>query len=210
VASAPKVLVSEWVDGLPLSKIIAGGDQSQRDRAGYLLAVLHFSAPARARLLHADPHPGNFRLLDDDRLGVIDFGAVARLPGGLPEPIGRLTRLAIEGDAEAVLVGLRQEGFVRPDLEIDADRVLAYLRPMLEPLAHDHFKFTREWMRSQAARIADPRNEAAQIGRQLNLPPSYLLIHRVTLGSIGVLCQLDADAPYRGVVERWQPGFAAP
>jgi predicted unusual protein kinase regulating ubiquinone biosynthesis (AarF/ABC1/UbiB family) len=210
VASAPKVLVSEWLDGLPLSKIIAGGDQSQRDRAGYLLAVLHFSAPARARLLHADPHPGNFRLLDDDRLGVIDFGAVARLPGGLPEPIGRLTRLAIEGDAEAVLVGLRQEGFVRPDLEIDAARVLAYLRPMLEPLAHDHFKFTREWMRSQAARIADPRNEAAQIGRQLNLPPSYLLIHRVTLGSIGVLCQLDADAPYRGVVERWQPGFAAP
>src|SRR5690349_13343656 len=210
VASAPKVLVSEWLDGIPLAKIIAGGDQAQRDRAGYLLAVLHFSAPARAGLLHADPHPGNFRLLDDGRLGVIDFGAVARLPAGLPAPIGRLTRLAIDGDAEAVLAGLRQEGFIRPDLEIDADRVLGYLRPMLEPLAHDHFKFTREWMRTQAARIADPRNEAAQVGRQLNLPPSYLLIHRVTLGSIGVLCQLDADAPYRAVVERWQPGFANP
>ena len=109
-----------------------------------------------------------------------------------------------------MLAGLRQEGFIPPDLEIDADRVLGYLRPMLEPLAHDHFKFTREWMRTQAARIADPRNEAAQVGRQLNLPPSYLLIHRVTLGSIGVLCQLDADAPYRAVVERWQPGFATP
>ena len=125
-------------------------------------------------------------------------------------PIGRLTRLAIDGDAEAVLAGLRQEGFIRPDLDIDADRVLSYLRPMLEPLAHDHFQFSREWMRAQAARIADPRNEAAQVGRQLNLPPSYLLIHRVTLGSIGVLCQLDADAPYRGIVERWQPGFANP
>jgi len=32
----------------------------------------------------------------------------------------------------------------------------------------------------------------------------------VTLGSIGVLCQLDADAPYRAIVERWQPGFATP
>ncbi|MCU1688749.1 MAG: transporter ATP-binding protein, partial [Jatrophihabitantaceae bacterium] len=42
----------------------------------------------------------------------------------------------------------------------------------------------------------------------LNLPPSYLLIHRVTLGSIGVLCQLGASAGYRGIVERWQPGFA--
>ena len=73
--------------------------------------------------------------------------------------------------------------------------MLGYLRPMLEPIAHDHFKFTREWMRAQAARIADPRNAAAQVGRQLNLPPSYLLIHRVTLGSIGVLCQFDAALP---------------
>ena len=86
--------------------------------------------------------------------------------------------------------------------------MLRYLRPMLEPLARDTFRFTREWMRRQAARIADPRNEAALVGRQLNLPPSYLLIHRVTLGSIGVLCQLDAEAPYRRIVERWQPGFA--
>jgi predicted unusual protein kinase regulating ubiquinone biosynthesis (AarF/ABC1/UbiB family) len=208
VASAPKVLVTEWIDGIPLARIIATGDRAQRDRAGYLLALLHFSAPERAGLLHADPHPGNFRLLPDGRLGVIDFGAVARLPGGLPEPIGRLVRLALEGDADAVLAGLRQEGFVRPDLEVDAARVLDYLRPMLEPLAGDTYRFTREWMRAQAARIADPRNEAAQVGRQLNLPPSYLLIHRVTIGSIGVLCQLDAEAPYRLIVERWQPGFA--
>src|SRR5829696_3217846 len=208
VASAPKVLVSEWIDGVPLARIIAGGTQQQRDHLGYLLALLHFSAPTRAGLLHADPHPGNFRLLADGRLGVVDFGAVARLPGGLPAPIGRLTRLAIDGDAEAVLTGLRNEGFVRPDAEIDAERVLGYVRPMLEPLVRETFRFTRPWMRQEAARIADPRNEIAHVGRQLNLPPSYLLIHRVLIGSIGVLCQLDADAPYRGIVERWQPGFA--
>ncbi|MEP7178477.1 MAG: AarF/ABC1/UbiB kinase family protein, partial [Pseudonocardiales bacterium] len=46
--------------------------------------------------------------------------------------------------------------------------------------------------------------------RQFNLPPSYLLIHRVTLGSIGVLCQLGATAPYRSLAEQWQPGFAQP
>ena len=209
VASAPKVLVSEWIDGIPMSRIIATGDRAQRDHAGYLLALLHFSAPQRAGLLHADPHPGNFRLLPDGRLGVIDFGAVARLPGGLPEPIGRLVRLALDGDADAVLTGLRGEGFVRPDLQVDAARVLRYLRPMLAPLERDTFRFTRAWMRAEAARVADPRNEAAQVGRQLNLPPSYLLIHRVTIGSIGVLCQLDAEAPYRRIVERWQPGFAS-
>jgi hypothetical protein len=62
-------------------------------------------------------------------------------------------------------------------------------------------------MQEQAVRIGDPRTEASKLGRQLNLPPAYLLIHRVTVGSIGVLCQLDAEADYRGVIERWLPGF---
>jgi predicted unusual protein kinase regulating ubiquinone biosynthesis (AarF/ABC1/UbiB family) len=208
VASAPKALVTEWLDGTPLSAIIATGTQQQRDRAGSMLALLHFSAPARAGLLHADPHPGNFRLLDDGRLGVIDFGAVARFPDGLPEPLGRLTRLAIDGNVEGVVQGLRDENFIRPDISVNPDRVYEYLRPMLEPLAASTFQFSRDWMRAEAARIADPRSEIALAGRSLNLPPSYLLIHRVTIGSIGVLCQLGANAGYRGIVERWQPGFA--
>jgi len=209
VASAPKVIVSEWLEGTPLSRIIASGTQEQRDRAGLLMAVLHFSGPQRAGLLHADPHPGNYRLMPDGRLGVIDFGATARLPDGHPEPIGRLVRWALEGRAEDVLVDLRKEGFVRPTVEVDAQGVLDYLLPFLEPVAVPRFQFNRAWMQAQAARIGDPRSDASKLGRQLNLPPAYLLIHRVTIGSIGVLCQLDAEAPYRGVCEEWLPGFAA-
>jgi predicted unusual protein kinase regulating ubiquinone biosynthesis (AarF/ABC1/UbiB family) len=207
VASAPKVIVSEWLEGTPLSKIIANGTREQRDRAGHLLAVLHFSGPQRARLLHADPHPGNFRLLSDGRLGVIDFGATARLPDGHPEPIGRLLRWALAGRAEEVLADLRAEGFVRPSVHVDPQGVLDYLRPLLDPVVDRHFHFTRAWMQEQAARIADPRTDANRLGRQLNLPPAYLLIHRVTIGSIGVLCQLDAAGNYRGVIEEWLPGF---
>jgi predicted unusual protein kinase regulating ubiquinone biosynthesis (AarF/ABC1/UbiB family) len=208
VAAAPRVLVTDWVEGTPLSAIIAGGTQDQRNHAGRLLATLHFSAPQRAQMLHADPHPGNFRILADGRLGVVDFGAVARLPGGHPLLIGRVARMALAGDADGVLEGLRDEGFVKPDVEIDAHGVLEYLRPMLEPVAVEEFHFTRSWLRAEAARVASPRSPAYQLGRNLNLPPAYLLIHRVTLGSIGVLCQLEAKAPYRSIVERWLPGFA--
>ena len=59
-------------------------------------------------------------------------------------------------------------------------------------------------------RVGDPRSPAAQLGRQLNLPPSYLLIHRVTIGTIGVLCQLGGEAPFRSLMQQWQPGFAPP
>ncbi|GAA5183570.1 AarF/ABC1/UbiB kinase family protein [Rugosimonospora acidiphila] len=210
VASSPRVLVTEWIEGRPLAKVISEGTKEERDHAGLLLSVLHFSAPTRAGLLHADPHPGNFRILPDGRLGVIDFGAVARMPGGHPEPIGRLTRMALDGDADAVLRGLREEGFVKPDVEVDASAILGYLRPILEPIAVPEFHFTRAWLRGEATRVGNPRGSAYQLGKNLNLPPSYLLIHRVTLGSIGVLCQLEATAPYRAVVERWLPGFAGP
>jgi predicted unusual protein kinase regulating ubiquinone biosynthesis (AarF/ABC1/UbiB family) len=208
VAAAPRVLVTDWVDGKPLAQIINGGTREERDEAGRLMATLHFSAPTLVGMLHADPHPGNFRLLPDGRLAVIDFGAVARLPGGHPEPIGRLSRLALSGDSDAVLEGLRAEGFVKPDVEIDARAVLDFLVPILAPVAEDNFRFTRAWLRAEAVRLGHPKSPAYQLSRQLNLPPSYLLIHRVTLGSIGVLSQLEAAAPYRAIVERWLPGFA--
>ena len=58
-------------------------------------------------------------------------------------------------------------------------------------------------------RVGDPRSPAYSTGPQLNLPPEYLLIHRVTLGAIGVLCQLEADVPLRGIVHHWQPWISA-
>jgi hypothetical protein len=80
---------------------------------------------------------------------------------------------------------------------------------MLEPLRAEQFSFSRAWLRREAARVADPRSPANQLGRQLNLPPTYLLIHRVTLGGIGVLCQLGTTGPFRAEMERWVPGFAS-
>jgi predicted unusual protein kinase regulating ubiquinone biosynthesis (AarF/ABC1/UbiB family) len=210
LAGTARVLVGEWIDGTPVSKIINDGTQEQRNRVGLLLVRFLYSCPGRAGLLHADPHPGNFRITADDRLCVLDFGAVNRLPGGLPEPIGRLARMTLLGKSQEVLEGLRELNFVKPNVEVDADAVLDYLRPILDPIAEPEFGFSRAWLRREATRLGDPRSPASQLGRQLNLPPDYLLIHRVTLGTIGVLCQLAATAPFRAEMERWQPGFAPP
>ncbi|MEU8714656.1 AarF/ABC1/UbiB kinase family protein [Streptomyces sp. NPDC048663] len=214
VHQCEQILITEWIDGIPLSEIISEGTQEQRDRAGQLLARFLFSGPARTGLLHADPHPGNFRLLpggpkDEEEwlLGVLDFGTVDRLAGGLPAPIGDSLRMTLDGDAEAVYELLRAEGFVKDSIELDPEAVLDYLLPIIEPAQVDEFTFTRNWMRSQAARIADPRNPAYQLGKQLNLPPAYLLIHRVTLSTIGVLCQLGATVRLREELESWLPGF---
>jgi predicted unusual protein kinase regulating ubiquinone biosynthesis (AarF/ABC1/UbiB family) len=208
VAGTDHVLVSEWMDGTPLSRIISDGTREQRNRAGILLARFLFSGPARVGLLHADPHPGNFRLLDDGRLGVLDFGAVDRLPDGLPRLFGRLLRVMHDPnpDIDEVERELRAEGFLRPGIAVDLDALRAFLAPLAEPSAVETFKFSREWMRSEAARVTEL--SSSNISRKFNVPPSYVLIHRVSTAGIGVLCQLECEGAFRAEVQRWVPGYS--
>ena len=210
VAGTSHVLVTEWMDGTPLSAVISDGSKHDRDRAGILLVRFLFSGPARAGLLHADPHPGNFRLLPDGRLGVIDFGAVDRLPDGLPPFFGRLLRIMHTQDADvaAVETELREHGFLRPGISVDLEALHAFLAPLAEPSAVEVFKFSREWLRDEAARVTDLR--ASNISRKFNVPPSYVLIHRVSTAGIGVLCQLECEGEFRAEVIRWIPGYLDP
>ena len=203
-----RVITLSFVEGYPLSEfLLPHVDQDLKD----WVAIKYFRVLWRQIFefgtLHTDPHPGNFRMTPDGRLCVLDFGAVAHLPDGLPLAMGTLLRLAQSGDADTVLEGLRTEGFVRPHIEIDPEQVLSYLDPFVEPARQETFTFSRDWMRGQFTRLNDIRNPDFTVGLKLNLPPSYALIHRVWLGTIGVLCQLGATVPMRSELEQWAPGF---
>jgi predicted unusual protein kinase regulating ubiquinone biosynthesis (AarF/ABC1/UbiB family) len=207
LVNSEHVIVSEWMDGTPLSRIVESGTKEERDAASARYMEFLLVGPARAGLLHADPHPGNFRLLPDGRLGVIDYGAVNRLPNGLPQEMGRLVSAALSGQADELEAGLRSEGFIKPSMNIDAEALLEYLGPFIEPLEHESFTFSRPWLRSVAAHVNDVRRPEFLVGMKLNLPPSYLLIHRVWLGGIGVLCQLNGTVPAREIVIDHMPGM---
>ena len=207
VAVTGHVLVSEWVGGTPLAQVIAGGTAAERNRAGVMMVRFLFSGPERVSLLHADPHPGNFRLLADGRLGVLDFGAVDRLPDGFPPIFGRVLRLIHEdGDPAQLEDELRSNGFLREDVSIDLAALRAFLAPLAEPSKAESFKFSRQWLRTETMRASASRSSS--VVRRLNLPPSYVLIHRVLAAGLGVLCQLECEVPFRAEVLRWMPGYA--
>lgn len=216
VEVGPRVLISEWLDSeSSLAAVIADGSQAERDHYGELFTRFLFDGAQRTGMLHADPHPGNYRVIPSEgelgKLGVLDFGAVARLEGGqLPEAMGRLIRVASLSDHDALLEGLRDEGFVRPGIKIDPDVLLDYLSPFVEPASSEQFTFSRAWMREQFQRINNPREPGYTLAVKLNLPASYMLIHRTWLGGVGVMCQLEATAPFRAILTQFLPGFANP
>ena len=207
VRVTPRVLVMDWLDGTPLSAVARGGTQDERDRAAGLYQRFLVSGPARAGLLHTDPHPGNFRMLADGRLGVLDFGSSLELPE-MPATFGRLLRALLDEDPEAVLRQLRADGFVRPGVQVDVAKLVDYMAPFSVPARHETFHFSRDWLRSEFARVNDPRNPDFGVALKLDLPAEHLFTHRVWLGMVGVLCQLEATVPIRSVLQRWLPGFA--
>ncbi len=212
VASAPRVLVSEWLDGTSLAALVGrpvadAVDREARDRHGHTVVETMFSSPRRVGRVHADPHPGNFMVLSDGRLAMVDYGAVAPMPGGIPTVLAWTLRHIADGDRDAMMELLHTEGFIHGD--VGPDDVLAYIGALADPLRVPRFRFDRAWMAAQGARVADLRGAAyRETGRALTLPADHLVFLRVLTGWMNVLAQLDCTVAVRGIVERWVPAFA--
>ncbi len=209
VQATPRVLVQQWLAGTPLARVAELGSQAERDRAAELYQLFLVSGPERAGLLHTDPHPGNFRITADGRLGVLDFGSTLRLPDGMPPTFGRLIAALLSGDEAAVLTRLREDGFLDPGRTLEVGKLIDYMAPFSEPARHERFTFSRDWLRGEFGRVNDPRNPDFGVALQLRMPSEHLFTHRVWLGMVGVLCQLEATVPVRAVLDRWLPGFSA-
>jgi len=72
--STQRVLTMDWVDGVTLDKFADGhASQAERDVVGQALWDFYEHQVHSLRVFHADPHPGNF-LVRDNQLWVLDFG----------------------------------------------------------------------------------------------------------------------------------------
>ena len=208
VASAPKVVIAEWMDGIPMSVIIRDGTPEQRDLMGTRLSELTFDAPKRLQMMHGDAHPGNFMLLPDGRMGVIDFGAVAPLPDGFPTSLGECIRLARDTNYDELLPTMEEAGFIQKGQQVSIEEVDDMLRQYVEPIEVDVFHYNRRWIQRMAAGQMD--NWVAQIrtARQLDLPPNLAIPLRVIASTIAMCCQLDAHVPMKAIATELVPGFA--
>lgn len=208
IHATERVLVSHWMGGTGLAQVARDGSPAQRNHLAAAYQHFFLTSPARVGLLHTDPHPGNFRLLSDGRMGVLDFGSVLAMPGGLPPSFGGLIRAMTATDPDAVERRLRHGGFIAPGAHIDVVKLIDYLAPFSEPARHERFTFTRDWLQSSFGRVNDPRNPDFTVALQLTIPPEQLFTHRLWLGLVGVLCGLGATVPVRPELVAHLPGFA--
>ncbi|MCB0927708.1 MAG: AarF/UbiB family protein [Mycolicibacterium insubricum] len=212
VASAPKVVVSEWIEGIPLSEIIKDGTQEQRDLMGYRLFELTDDAPRRVEMLHGDPHPGNFMLLPGNKMAIIDFGAVAPLPGGMPRELGQTLRYAVDKNYDRLLPTMEKAGFIQAgeSAKVSVEDIDEMLRQYVEPLEVPVFHYNRKWLQRMAAVDFEKAPGQLRTARQMAIPPKLIIPMRVIASVVAISCQLDAHVPVRQIADELVPGFADP
>ena len=208
VASAPKVVIQEWIEGIPMSVIIREGTQEQRDLMGTRLFELTHDAPRRLEMMHGDAHPGNFMLLPDDKMGVIDFGAVAPLPGGLPIELGLMLRYALNKDYDHLLATMQQGGFIQKGEQVSVREIDDMLRQYVEPVEVEVFHYNRKWLQKMTALNMDKAAGQIKAARQMDIPVKLAIPMRVIASIVAISCQLDAHVPVRAIAAELVPGFA--
>jgi hypothetical protein len=164
VDGTERILVTEWMEGVPLSRSSPTGPRSSGP-ASLLLARFLLSGPVLAGPAARRPAPRQLpaaarRAARRDRLRAVD-----RLPEGSPEPIGRVARLALAWRGRAGARGPARGGLRAGEIDMDAHELLDYLLPLLDPIRSPEFQFDRPWLRAQAMRLGDPRSPAAALGR---------------------------------------------
>jgi predicted unusual protein kinase regulating ubiquinone biosynthesis (AarF/ABC1/UbiB family) len=216
-AATPRVLITRWLEGTPLSALVDGrrellpegwrdlDDCDAADLAARLLGHAVYAPAACTGWMHADLHSGNFLLLPGGRLGMLDFGAVAATPGGIPAPFGQLAAAVLAGDGPAAIRLARQVGALAPDVEVDPRLIIELLHPLAATGADTSFTYSRAWLRGLMAHLTEPHFAPAL--RNLTPPPQYALLWRATLSAAGLFAQLGATVPTRGFHLAYSPGF---
>jgi predicted unusual protein kinase regulating ubiquinone biosynthesis (AarF/ABC1/UbiB family) len=205
----PRVLVTEWIDGIGFEQILQT-PQATRDRVGEIVLRFFFGSLYRFGRFSGDPHPGNFQLLDDGRMAFLDFGMTKTIPRQRIDAELDVRRAALERDAQGVHAGLAALGFFESrDPRFDPERVLEHVQAVNEWYANDEpVTLTPGYVSTLLAHAGDPRSEYWDMMRNETMPPDSLFSSRMEGMALAALGQLTATANWHRIMSEWLYGRA--
>lgn len=132
--SRRKVLTTEWLTGIKVNRV----DQLQeagheRSEVAEAIGQIYLWQLLELGIFHSDPHPGNIFVLEEGRIGLVDFGTLGRLKENERIGLHSLLLAAVEKDSSRLALTLNKLGMI-PREEV------AGLREELEELIDRHYK----------------------------------------------------------------------
>ncbi len=198
------VLVTEWAEGIGFEEVRTL-TQPERDRFGETVFRFFFESLYRVGHFSGDPHPGNFRLMDDGRVAFLDFGMTRKVPREWVERELAIFRLAFSGDADELYRELTAMRFYpADDPEVTPERVLAHFEAVTAWYREDReITIDGDCVREILIDMGDMRSEHWPLMRRATLPPERMLATRMEALTLGVLGQVEARANWHRIAREW-------
>ena len=201
--SRRKVLVTEFVEGVGFDEV-KEMDEEARGRFGEILFRGSFGSIYHLQHFNADPHPGNYILMDDGRVAFLDFGMTKKLD---PEQI-ELEQLAVDAAARNDPDGLRDAlavlGFVNEPSKLDAERLMEHVKLIGGWYMEDkEIEMSSKLVMKVIESTHDPRSEYFDLVRAESIPADELMGRRMEIGVMAVLGQLGAKRNWHRIMREW-------
>lgn len=117
--SSRRLIVMEKLEGVPLTDLSSIRAVTRKDPEGVLVSALNtwFGSVLAAETFHADVHAGNLLVLNDGRVGFLDFGIVGRISPVTFKAIEALVTSVAVGDYETMARALATIGATDADVD---------------------------------------------------------------------------------------------
>ena len=178
--ASEEVLVMECVPSRKLADVRGPNPRLARRLMDMYMLMLE------ARLVHADPHPGNIGILEGGHIVLYDFGAVLEIDSNVGASMARMLQASMTKNPEGLMTSLEEIGViqVRPGRRTSVRRVL---RRALSGNVHEEL--------GRAPEFVDPKDRVVTFGA------TFIYLAR-TLALIDAACRtLDPEFQYE--YARW-------
>src|SRR5215208_2859876 len=194
--SSRRVLVTELLEGRRFEDVKRLGE-AERDRFGEIVFRFFFDTLNRIRRASGDPHPGNYLLLDDGRVGFLDFGLMRVVDADHLERERAIARAAAAADAEGTHAAMAAAGYLPDPAAFEPERVLAQIRTAGAWYFTAGFtRLSPGYISELMERSSSPRSNFFDEMKRENVPPQALLIRRMEGLVLAVLGELRAGADW--------------
>jgi predicted unusual protein kinase regulating ubiquinone biosynthesis (AarF/ABC1/UbiB family) len=199
--SRRRVIVTEWVNGRLFDEV-KELPEDERNRFAETIYRFFIGSLYRTGHFSADPHPGNYLLMDDGRVAFIDFGMNKKIARGLIEKEREWLKAVIERDPDRLRALLAELGyFDQANEKVTGEWLLSHAWALGGWWLEDHgeFTITRELVTEVMVDAADPRSEYWELMRHETVPPDFVMAQRMVGLVFAVLAQLEATANWHRI-----------
>lgn len=199
--TSEKVLTLELLPGPTLKEFLAHLDQhsnEERFKASRLIMRAVWGPLLLNGTIHSDPHPGNFLLLPDGKVGVLDFGAIKQMSGAWLDVNRRLFTHVVKGEPFDEIQLSIDSGFEFDDVVTAREFVQTVIEIATRPPRSRDFDFARSFL-SRDMRNHFMKN-ATRLG-SIRPPKESVNFYRAIGGLSQNLENLGARGDFKAVYE---------